>query len=83
MKLLDTAPPLVMIVWEDATMLDCEAWAPNKDHRYSPKHFVSVGFLLYDGKEGVILTSAWSPDTVAARDQVPRGMIRSIKRLKP
>jgi hypothetical protein len=83
MKPLDAAPPLVLVQWEDATLLDLEPWAVNKDHTYSPKLFTSVGFLLYDGKEGLILTSAWSVDTVAARDQIPRGMIRSIKRLKP
>lgn len=83
MKPLDTAPPLVLVTWEDATLLDTGgAWADNKDHKYEPKLFVSVGFLLYDGKEGVILTSAWSVDTVAARDQIPRGMVRSMRKLK-
>jgi hypothetical protein len=81
-KPLDAAPPLVVVEWEDATLLDMEAWAPNKDHKYAPKHFHSVGFLLYDGKEGIILTSAWSVDTVAARDQIPRGMVRKVTRLK-
>lgn len=81
-KTLDTAPPLVLVEWEDATLLDTGAWSENKDHKYAPKHFFSVGFLLYEGKEGIILTSAWSVDTVAARDQIPRGMVRSIKRLK-
>jgi hypothetical protein len=83
MKPLDTAPPLVLVTWEDATLLDSGAWAENKDHKYSPKTFISVGFLLYDGKEGVILTSAWSVDTVAARDQIPRGMVRKVQKLKP
>lgn len=80
---IDTAPPLVLVQWEDATLLDAGPWADNKDHKYAAKMFVSVGFLLYDGKEGVILTSAWSPDVVAARDQIPRGMVRKVTRLKP
>ncbi len=83
MKAVDTAPPLVLVTWEDATLLDLEAWAPNKDHKYEPKLFLSVGFMLYDGPGGIILTSAWSVDTVAARDQIPKGMVRSVKRLKP
>lgn len=82
MKLLDTAPPLVLVTWEDATLLDSGAWADNKDHKYSPKLFLSVGFLLYDGPEGVILTSAYSVDTVAARDQIPRGMVRKVQKIK-
>jgi len=76
------APPLVLVQWEDATLKDDGPWADNKDHTYEPKLFISVGFLLFEGKEGVILTSAWSPDTVAARDQIPRGMVRKITRLK-
>lgn len=52
MKPLDTAPPLVLVQWEDATLLDLEPWAVNKDHTYSPKLFTSVGFLLYEGKQG-------------------------------
>jgi hypothetical protein len=77
-----TVPPLYLVEWEDATLLDASAWAENKDHVYTPKYFTSVGFCLYDGPEGIILTSAWSADTVAARDQIPRGMIRGVKKLK-
>lgn len=76
------APPLVVVLWEDATTLDVGPWAENKEHKYAPKLFTSVGFLLFEGPEGVILTSTWSVDTVATRDQVPRGMIRKITRLK-
>lgn len=82
MRPLDTAPPLVLVTWEDATLLDSGAWSDATEHKYKPQVFVSVGFLLYDGKEGVILTNAWSLDIVAARDQIPRGMIRSVKKLK-
>lgn len=76
------APQLVLVEWEDASVLDSAAWADNENHNYKPKHFFSIGFLLYDGKEGIILTSAWSQETVAARDQIPRGMIRKVKKLK-
>lgn len=82
MRPLEMAPPLVLVEWEDATVLDDAAWCDKTEHHYKPKHFISVGFLLYDGKEGVILTSAWSQDMVAARDQIPRGMVRKVKKLK-
>jgi hypothetical protein len=82
MRLLDTAPPLVMVTWEDATVLDDAAWCDKTEHTYKAKMFISVGFLLYDGKEGLILTSAWSPDMVAARDQIPRGMVRKVQKLR-
>jgi hypothetical protein len=75
-------PPLVLVTWEDAKVLDDSAWAANKDHDYKAMIFESVGFLLSDTPEGVILTSAWSEDMVAARDQIPRGMIVKVRKLK-
>ena len=75
-------PPLVMVEWEDATSKDDSAWAENKDHTYEPHIFQTVGFLLHDGPEGVILTGSWSEKLVASRDQIPRGMVRKIKKLK-
>lgn len=77
-----TPPPLVLVLWEDACALDSETWADNEPVKYEPVLFQQVGFLLYEGKEGVILTAAWSPDKVAPRDQIPRGMLRKITKLK-
>lgn len=75
-------PPLVRVIWEDATQMDDGAWVENKDHTYKPHIVDSVGYLLYEGEEGVILTQAWNAELVGARDQIPRGMIREIHRLK-
>jgi hypothetical protein len=75
-------PPAVAISWEDASA-DGGAWVDNKEHAYKPKMFVTVGFLLYDGDDGVTVTSSWSEDMVAARDMIPRGMIHSVTFLEP
>lgn len=76
-------PPLVVVTWEDATMLDEGAWADtDTEHEYKAKIFEQVGFLLHDGPEGVILTHAWHEETIAAREQIPRGMIRRVRKLK-
>lgn len=77
-------PPLALIEWEDATMLDTGTWVDHEGEapKYEPKVFLQAGFVLYDGKEGVIITSAWSPDKIAPRDQIPRGMIRKVTYLK-
>lgn len=75
-------PPLAVIEWEDASLLDVETWVDNEPVKYEPKMFVQVGFVLYDGDEGVILTAAWSPDKIAPRDQIPRGMIRKMTYLR-
>ncbi|MEJ7932595.1 hypothetical protein WG922_21675 [Ramlibacter sp. AN1015] len=69
-------PPLVLIEWEDATLRDLGTWVDNEPIKYEAKMFVQVGFLLSDTDEGVIITSAWSPEKIAPRDQIPAGMIR-------
>lgn len=76
-------PPLVLVEWEDAAALDVGPWVETKaDSSYTHKLFLSAGFMLYDGKEGIILTPVWSPDIMAPRDQIPRGMIRKVTRLR-
>jgi hypothetical protein len=76
-------PPLVLVIWEDAKTIDAGAWAENKDHNYQAHLVHQVGFLLAHTEAGVILTAAWHPDLVGARDQVPLGMVRSITPLQP
>jgi len=74
---------MVAVVWEDAKVIDSGAWAENKDHNYKPHLFYQVGFLLSHTEQGVILTQAWHPESVAARDQIPMAMIRSMTVLQP
>jgi hypothetical protein len=69
-------PPIVEIVWEDALVKDSGPWAENKDHVYKPHLVRQVGYLLAHTEEGVILSQAWHPESVAARDQIPIGMVR-------
>ncbi len=76
-------PPIVAVVWEDAKVMDSNPWADNKDHTYQTHLVRQVGFLLSHTEQGVILTQAWHPETVAARDQIPLAMIRSMTILQP
>jgi hypothetical protein len=75
-----------MVRWEDATELDTTAWVQEVSHDYKPDEALvnSVGFLLHESDKGVVLTSAWCEggEQVARREQIPRGMIRKIVRLK-
>lgn len=76
-------PHLVLVEWEDACCLDPnERWVDHTTSRYTPLIVQSIGYLLYNGKEGVIITAAWSPDCIGPRDQIPRGMVRKVRRLK-
>jgi hypothetical protein len=45
-------PPLVLVVWEDAKVMDPGAWADNKVHTYDPHIWHQVGFLLSATDEG-------------------------------
>lgn len=76
-------PPLVEVEWEDACCLDPnQRWVDESQHEYTALIVKSVGYLLYDGPKGIILTSAWSPECIGPRDQIPRGMVRKLRRLK-
>jgi hypothetical protein len=72
---------LVYVVWEDASELDVTAWAVHEEEfEYSPVLCKQVGFVLYDGPEGLVITNGVIADgTVARRNQIPRGMIRRIE----
>lgn len=71
----------VYVIWEDASELDVTAWTEHDEgFVYIPVLCTQVGFVLYDGPEGLILTEAFTSNgEVARRNQIPRGMIRSIE----
>jgi hypothetical protein len=80
---MSDSPPIVAIVWEDALVRDSHPWTENADHTYKPHLVHQVGFLLSHTQEGIILTQAWHPESVAARDQIPLAMVRSMTVLQP
>jgi hypothetical protein len=71
-------PPIVLCVWEDAKTLDSGAWAENSPAEFRPHLVSQVGYLVHQSDQGIILTQAWHPELIAARDQIPAGMIRSV-----
>jgi hypothetical protein len=75
---------LAYIVWEDASELDASPWAEHDDKfLYKPVICHQVGFILYDGPEGIVITDGFLQDgTVSRRNQIPRGMIQKIIELK-
>lgn len=77
-------PKIVLVEWEDACNLDAGVtWAePEIPEKYNPVIHHSVGFLLLDEPGGVVITGSFSEAAFGPRDQIPRGMIRSITVLK-
>jgi hypothetical protein len=72
---------LAYVIWEDASELDVTAWSEHEeDFTYSPVLCKQVGFVLYDGPEGLVITNGVIADgVVARRNQIPRGMIRRVE----
>lgn len=72
---------LAYIVWEDASELDITAWTTHEEEfTYVPVLCKQVGWVVYNGPEGIILTQAiTSNGEIARRNQIPKQMIRSIE----
>jgi hypothetical protein len=69
---------LAVVEWEDACEIDSTPWEfEPEEHTYTPYIVTQVGYVCYDGPEGIILTSAYGSGQLARRNQIPRGMIRN------
>lgn len=76
-------PPLVLVIWEDAVQLDADRWVEHQPYdEYEPAMIYTVGFLLHESKAGVIVTSHWNETHTGPVDQIPRAMIRKMRRLR-
>lgn len=72
---------MAFVLWEDAADLDSTPWTEHEEgFIYEPVLVEQIGYVLYDGPEGIVLTSSVFIDktTVGCRTQIPRGMIRNI-----
>lgn len=72
---------LAYIIWEDASELDVTAWTEHEEEFiYTPVLCRQVGWVIYEGPEGIVVTQAiTSNGEVARRNQIPKQMIRSIE----
>lgn len=74
-----TAPKLVLVAWEDATVVsDGGVWVGTAGREYVPHIFWQSGFLTLDTPEGIHLVDAWHSEIMGNPTQIPRGMIRQI-----
>ena len=84
---MTTSPQMVRVTWEDACCLDPGvSWVPTEEghkHNYEPIIVTTVGFLIHQSDDGLIIAGAWSPDRIGPRDQIPRGMIKLVEFLEP
>jgi hypothetical protein len=78
LRVNDTPPPLVHIVWEDAAHEF--GWIDNPDIGDVTCH--SVGWLLKMTKKNILISQSWSSNQVAQTLQLPRKMVIEINYIK-
>jgi len=77
-----TRPQAVFVEWEDAASHGDGPWQENEEIKYEPEIIQQVGFLLADNEGGIVLTAGWNPNQFFPPFQIPRGMIKKIKKIK-
>lgn len=77
-------PRIVLVEWEDASVLDNETWV-DKAQAPEPEAtvFSQVGFLLANTRKHVVLTCTDGKRLMGARTRIPKGMVRKIVELTP
>ncbi len=77
-------PPLVLVVWEDASQVDDSVWVDMKTMPTATAIvFQQVGWLLELTRQHVVLSACLGAEIMSARDRIPRGMVRSITVFDP
>ena len=74
---------LVLLVWEDAAIVDDGPWVEREAPVTKPVIFHQVGWLQEVTNEAIVLTHAVGDHAMAARDRIPRGMVKTILQLDP
>ena len=73
----------VIVEWEDACEMDATPWVSSDADFPIPALLVKqIGYLMHEDKAHVVLTSAYAEGQVGRRTQIPRGMVKSIKKIK-
>ena len=76
------AYPLVEVWWDDATGCT-QGWIDNKDLKIEPTIVLTVGFLIKETEEYVIVASDIDHQKQHnGRTQIPKGMVKVMKVLK-
>lgn len=68
----------VQVDWEDAGTPETGTWVELPAPTWEPIMVQSVGYLIYDGPEGVMLSADRIKDHRAPATQIPRGMVRKV-----
>jgi hypothetical protein len=68
------------VVWEDAGFLSKETWNDNQTYSYDPIVVTTVGIVLHEDSNGVVMTNTISNDDLTGPVfQIPKKMIISME----
>ena len=69
----------VLVVWEDACEMSEHPWEFSQDeYEYDPRIVHQIGYLVQKDENGIMLTSAYTDNQIARRQQIPAKMIKTI-----
>lgn len=75
---------MVLVEWEDASIVDDSAWVDvGTTKKPEARVFRQVGWLVEMAPDAVILTSAYDHISMATRERIPLGMVRSVVEFNP
>lgn len=68
-----------LVVWEDACELTDSPWEFSQDeYEYDPRIVRQIGFIIHQDEHGIQMTSAYTDNQIARRQQIPARMIKQI-----
>ena len=82
MSILNIKFDLVEITWDDASSLE-HGWVDPADEKPQPQLVKTVGFLVNESEHYLVIASTTDGSWVNGRFQIPKGMVRSCKPLRP
>lgn len=68
------------VVWEDAGFLSKDTWNDDQTYSYDPIVVTTVGIILHEDSNGVVMTNTISNDAMTGPVfQIPKKMIISME----
>lgn len=72
---------LVEIKWDDASALE-HGWCDPADEKPVPQWVTTVGFLVAQTEQHIVIAHTVSEGLVNGRFQIPKAMLKSVKPLR-
>ncbi len=69
-----------LVIWEDACELSDSPWEfSQEEYEYDPRIVHQIGFIIHQDEHGIQMTSAYTDNQIARRQQIPANMIKSVR----